>query len=315
MAAWTRRVALAGVLFALLACASSAPDETLASGAAPIIGGAADTTDGAVVAVIRISTQALCTGTLVAPDVVLTAGHCVFGIDPSDLEVDLGANITTPDATLTVRATAVYPGFDGSPDQIVDGVDLGALLLTQSVTTVTPVPIATSPLEAGALQGAEVTLVGFGADDGTASSGTGVRREVTLPVTTVCARTLRLGDADANACVGDSGGAVLLGGMLIAVIDGGNEGCEAPTVETRLDTAAPWIQSIVAGELDASCPACGTPDPTCSEAVGAEGISTDAGSSHHGGCALGRRGDPAGGSSMLLLVLAMVLGRRRSRPR
>ena len=83
-----------------------------------------------------------------------------------------------------------------------------------------------------------MTLVGYGLSSTGDNSTAGVRREVTLAVQSVCSRLVTAGDDQATACQGDSGGAVLLGGKLVAVISAGNVACVGPTTLTRTDAHA-----------------------------------------------------------------------------
>jgi len=70
-----RSLALAGLLF--LGCSSSrSSDEATGTTSAPIIGGVADTTDTWAVG-IDIGGYGICSGTLIARNLVLTARHCV----------------------------------------------------------------------------------------------------------------------------------------------------------------------------------------------------------------------------------------------
>jgi hypothetical protein len=122
---------------------------------------------------------------------------------------------------------------------------------------------------------------------------------------------------------------VLLGGQLVAVVSGGQEGCYTPAVLTRTDAHADWIAAVLSGQDAGACPTCVPPDPSCTAATetrpaGAVDAGDDAsspdgspeastgGSGHHGGgCGLGDapgRGSPG----VVALVVALVL-RRRSR--
>jgi hypothetical protein len=76
------RIALCGVALiglAMSACADESSDEA-DSVSSPIIGGSADNVDSAVAELYLVNgkTHSLCTGTLVAPTVLLTAAHCVI---------------------------------------------------------------------------------------------------------------------------------------------------------------------------------------------------------------------------------------------
>src|SRR5262245_43467687 len=56
---------------------SSAGDLPIASAPAPVVGGTAVPPGKWPDAVAVLAPTAACTGTLIAPDVVLTAGHCI----------------------------------------------------------------------------------------------------------------------------------------------------------------------------------------------------------------------------------------------
>jgi secreted trypsin-like serine protease len=255
------------VIWAACALSCAAGPEPVATVAEPIIGGDADVSDVAVVAVQRASTGTLCSGTLVAPSVVLTAAHCLYGIPASDLRVLVGDDITTPSQTATAAGVVTYPTYTGEASGVPGGVDLGAVILA-SPLSVAPVAVDTATSDVG--QGTVVTLVGFGVSSTTNADMAGVRRSVTTTVTAVCTRTLTLGDADADTCFGDSGGAVMVAGKLVAVISGGPADCIAPSEQTRLSAHATWVTNVVAGDPSAACPRCVQPDPECGAATETE---------------------------------------------
>jgi len=260
--------------------------EPVGSSAEPIIGGRIDTADVAVVALLQPSTGTLCSGTLVAPTLVLTAAHCVYLIPASELQVLTGATVASPEQTIAVTSAVAYPTYDGEAEGLTGGVDLAVVTLATPLT-VSPIAVNTSTTDKD-LTGAEVTVVGFGLSDTGDPTTAGVRREVSLEVGSVCSRLLTAGGTDANACLGDSGGAVLLHGELIAVVSSGTPDCESPTNFTRTDAHAKWLAAAIAGNAAAACPACVPPDDACGAATETERAEPDA-SADDGGEA----GDPS----------------------
>src|SRR5690606_36638924 len=100
--------------------------------------------------------QAACTGTLIAPDVVLTAGHCIGGIT----SVVLGSTDWAQPGgeEIAVVQEIEYPGSFSS-------YDVGLLLLERP-SSYEPRVLATGCVLERSLQaGAAVTIVGYGAID------------------------------------------------------------------------------------------------------------------------------------------------------
>jgi len=321
------------VLGALGACALGAA-AACGPGAEPvgrvsqaIIGGATDSSDVAVVAIQQPSTGTLCSGVLVAPTVVLTAAHCVFGVPASDLQVLTGPDTSAPEQTLAVQSAAAYPTYD-SASGLAGGVDLGVVFLA-APSSIPPMPVRTDVTDAE-LTGASLTLIGYGLSSTTDPTTAGIRRSVVAPVDTVCSRIVTAGDADANECEGDSGGAVLLGGQLVALISSGMLDCTAPANEMRLSAHTLWLAAVLQGKT--TCPGCVQPDPSCNAAIEGAGESptpeagagdaeadaaTSAGASA-GGSNCSTNGNRRGGGTCevgLLIVAACIACRRALRAR
>jgi MYXO-CTERM domain-containing protein len=273
----SRTAALIVASAALGAACIVQPGEDVGASAAAIIGGTADTGDTAVVAVVQKSNQTLCSGTLISPTLVLTAAHCVYGLSASELQVIVGDAIASPDQTLDVASVVAYPTYDGESDGIPGGVDLGVVTLAQPVS-LPAIAVDTTTTDAE-LSGAKVTVVGYGLASASDNGTAGVRREVTLTVDSVCSRLITAGDDQANACQGDSGGAVLLGGKLVAVVSAGSSDCTGPTSFTRTDAHAAWVAAVLAGDAAAACSSCVPPDVLCGAATETRpaSTSTDAG--------------------------------------
>ncbi len=171
---------------------------SLATPAQAIIGGTVDTTNTypnvGVIVSYNQSGRSLCSGTLVTPTVVLTAGHCTSGIFGKSLvnfkplisdenhptalpqPVDPSAGfVGTEGATQGfISGTAVpYPGFvfDISPTSL----DLGVIVLDTPVTGIAPASLAPlgylDRLAQPTLTKTLFTVVGYGSYLGQAANG------------------------------------------------------------------------------------------------------------------------------------------------
>src|SRR5437660_887433 len=100
---------------------------------APIVGGSNDSGDPAVVLVIIGDLNGgaiyMCTGEVVSPHVVLTAGHCTTGSGP--FNIYLGTDINRVRPTDLYHATAhPHPQYRMS---VIDNYDIGVLVLDNPV--------------------------------------------------------------------------------------------------------------------------------------------------------------------------------------
>ncbi len=233
-----------GVPLGLLLAAACAPAgdgyRPLAAVTAAIVGGTADSQDPAVVGIgtRRVDCAARlavhCSGTLIAPRLVLTAAHCVAGASSSStLEVLLGSDVTDPAAVLRrVAGVQVHPDYrkDGDP------ADLALLLLAESAP-VAPIALNTTALD-GSSVGQSVRLVGFGQTRPTGDPP-GQKRFGTATLSEVQSTQLRIVPGPSLSCHGDSGGPLLSGAsgseLLIGVITTGDPGCATYGLNVRVD--------------------------------------------------------------------------------
>lgn len=173
-----------------------------------------------VVAVVSDAT--MCTGTLIDPEVVITAGHCVLypsqGVDleAGDLEILGGADVVAaPVHVADVAAIALHPTWSGT---LTEGqVDLALLRLTASASQET-YPVRGDPAPQ---PGNAAVIVGYGRGEGDDPMSSGIHRAGETTVLGATPDLLETG-GQAGSCSGDSGGPVFTrqgGGWTLSGVD------------------------------------------------------------------------------------------------
>jgi hypothetical protein len=278
-----RRGHSAGLGVALLvACAAACGqvDARVSASAQGIIGGIEDLGDPAVV--MLLTPDGMCSGTLVAPRVVLTAAHCIASGRASGT-VSFGDRQGDFFATRRVVDVIAHRRYSAG---LFSGFDIGLIRLdTDAPPEVAPVPMNSVALD-GSILGQTVRAVGFGVSDGAAQTGSGVKRTVFLTVTGLSDEHLLMGNATSNTCQGDSGGPILytVEGVesIVAVTSFGQAGCAGESSKTRVDVYLDgFIREVVAAwdgpcQLDGICVEdCGAyGDPDC-DVCGLDGVCGD----------------------------------------
>lgn len=264
------------VLGALLlaGCTGGALDAPGASGEA-ISGGSLDSTHRAVYQAFtrwpeeeRVSA---CTATLIAPNLLLTARHCISSGDRDQIQCGraaLGAPVPGQSVAATNaaildsssvfhRGAAIRVPAEGND---TCGFDVALVILEDVVPAAEAIP-AVPRIDRNAAQGEEYVAVGYGQDETGMQTPGRMRRE---GLTVACdvgecenfgvTSTEFLGEA--GVCSGDSGGPALdLDGKVVGVVSRGADPCETPVY----GSVASWAEWITETALDAA--AAGGYDP------------------------------------------------------
>jgi hypothetical protein len=252
-----RRTVLLGVLFAS-ATAYAGPTS------APILGGTpTQVGDWPTVVGLDLS-GGLCTGTLITPEWVLTAAHCIQGVSATGVRVHFGTVDMFSNPGVTRMSKAVYP----HPMFTINSLgkhDIGLIQLAQPVTDLQPIPV--NLVKEKAPIGINVTMVGFGA---TAAGGGGdVGREYVVQQTSVACSAFAGSNDDLlcfsqisgkGKCEGDSGGPsfAMIDGKLtqVGITSFGDQNCTQFGADTRTDAEKAFLlQHIPSLECstDADC--------------------------------------------------------------
>lgn len=120
-----------------------------------------------------------CSGTLIAPTMVLTAEHCIGSGDMTGVSFLVGADANTPDRVVPALAAVAETTIVGG--QIGLGSDVAIVHLAEPITDVAPLVVAPFPSH---LVGQRFTVLGYGVQDNTELSGTRLAGALTLRGTT-----------------------------------------------------------------------------------------------------------------------------------
>ena len=228
----------------------------LASPCYAIVGGAAPSNDGVGRAVITIvgSRGNFCTGSLIAPTLVLTVAHCVQpGADYKIVEYDAERKPQLRD----VKRVAIHPAFQMQA-MLAHRATADVALLQLEIPAKGKTPAQLGALRAPISPGAKFTIAGIGVTvRGDGRSG-GITRAASLNATGKPGTLqIRLVDPATDgareglgACTGDSGGPVFedqqSGPTIIGLISwstgpSGTAGCGGLTGVTPLTLYRDWI--------------------------------------------------------------------------
>lgn len=187
----------------------------------------------------------VCSGVVVAPDAVLTAGHCVAGVGENRVHYRDAAGRPV---LAEVAARLLHPAYDG--DAIrgrTRSIDL-ALLRTRDPL---PARFAPAPLSAAMPRaGQSVTLAGYGAARGNDRRSIGRYRGAALSVVEPYGPSrilVWLKAPGAGGCQGDSGGPILDGEAVVALAAWVKDACGGLTQGILLGPQRDWIDRTLSG--------------------------------------------------------------------
>ncbi len=230
----------------------------------------------------------ICTGTLIAPNVFLTASHCTQYFTSElaprgytayvsfDKSIPFGSKTTTKTKLLAVSYVVTNPNYNQAQS---DSGDIGVLILQSSVKGITPATLPTCGLldqlvAQNGLKNAVFTAVGYGLQNRVVGGGVPYFQDVN-PIPRMYAYSsfdslnggyIRLSQNPATGnggtCFGDSGGPNFLtvnGQQILAAITiTGDSVCRSTNVDYRLDTPSAqgflaYVNSVYGTSIPVSC--------------------------------------------------------------
>jgi endonuclease G len=260
-------------------------------------------------AVAVLGPKGSCTGTLIAPDVVLTAGHCAE-IEPSQVIANTVDYSAQDGIRVGVKSTTAYPDWQSS-------YDVSVIVLSEPIQSIAPRMLGTSCTFRGFSKQMDVHLVGFGLTEETGTGDNTHLNEAMAPVIDPdcmgpygCNHSVQpggefvAGGGGTDSCFGDSGGPVYLdtprGVIAIGAVSRGVNGSQMPCgsggIYVRTDKIIDWIENTTGRTI--ATDDCGLAPSTATD------DQVDA-----GGCSTTR-----GGAGLGLALGLLALRRRRSRP-
>ncbi|HEY1099113.1 MAG TPA: trypsin-like serine protease [Myxococcota bacterium] len=220
----------------------------------------------------------MCTGTLIAPDVVLLAAHCVdldlltygfgtvergdfyvtFEADLSRYSVETEEPLPLPESAVPVRSFVAHPEFDinalGANGTVGVEHDIALLFLEVPITTVQPEVVVTAAEAAQLSVGDAVSIAGWGQRGSAQNAPAGIKQCGATTLDELGESLMQVGNdaASIRKCHGDSGGPTYIEvetsstikrrviGVTSRAYD--ESDCARGGVDTRVDYYLPFIE-------------------------------------------------------------------------
>jgi endonuclease G len=235
------------------------------AGEAPVIGGGSAAAGkwpdvSAILFPSGGTDQQECTGTLIAPTVVITAGHCYVAAEGLPDNVLIGTtSLDQPAAGETIAIASGHPFPNSQTSE-----DVTVLVLAKAAAEA-PRKIATGWARLDIIDGASVELVGYGAIDKNGQTYIPQLQEAMTTITDAGCSTspgcntpaqpageLGAGGMGIDTCPGDSGGPLylltdygtFLAGVTSRSYDNATVACSEGGIYERPDKIVDWIEMV-----------------------------------------------------------------------